>query len=443
MKVKELLAYFNIENDSNDLIFEVSDDSKFNHTNWAYINISSKTNAQEYILEARKNQAKVILSIHKIEGVYFVPDLKDKLLKFLYFFYQIKPKCKIIGITGTNGKSSLSDFLKQSLLLLKYKVKNVTCKRNSQSYFSSLTTPTTFELFKIVKKANNERLDYLILEVSSIAISEKRINGLEFDYLFLTNLKKDHLDYHKSIQNYHLTKIGFIKNSNAIKFIPQNINIETDKLVKIRYYIRQVNENNVLYINKKKIDNNLIFKTNMINASYVYYFLLQLKIDNKLILETIKQLKTLKGRMDIISNEPKIIIDYAHTSSSFRNIVVESKKLFKRPLILLFGAGGNRDLTKRKEYAKIANRYANLTILTNDNPRGEEPLKIINSMGDYIENKIIIMDRKQAIKYAISLLKDEVLLILGKGDEDYIIYENYQEYHNDYDEVKKCLNKIM
>ena len=147
--------------------------------------------------------------------------------------------------------------------------------------------------------------------------------------------------------------------------------------------------------------------------------------------------------MDIISNEPKIIIDYAHTSSSFRNIVVESKKLFKRPLILLFGAGGNRDLTKRKEYAKIANRYANLTILTNDNPRGEEPLKIINSMGDYIENKIIIMDRKQAIKYAISLLKDEVLLILGKGDEDYIIYENYQEYHNDYDEVKKCLNKIM
>ena len=87
MKVKELLAYFNIENDSNDLIFEVSDDSKFNHTNWAYINISSKTNAQEYILEARKNQAKVILSIHKIEGVYFVPDLKDKLLKFLYFFY--------------------------------------------------------------------------------------------------------------------------------------------------------------------------------------------------------------------------------------------------------------------------------------------------------------------------------------------------------------------
>lgn len=443
MKVKDILSYFNIYSDNLNEVREISDNSNRNLQDCVYINISNFQNAKIYIDEAKHNQAALILSQYNIEGSIYISDLKDKLLNFLMWFDNFTYQFKIIGITGTNGKSSLSNFLVQALNILNFKAKNISCVRDKNSFYSDLTTPSIFKLYEILKKADRQQLDYLILEVSSISICEKRVAGLNFDYIFLTNISSDHLDYHKNRREYKNVKLNFIKSQNAINFVTKKFYPINLNSILVKSYSKYINNKYLLYIEGNKISTNLIYHSNLVNLSFVYFFLKSINIEHNKILSSLSKIKTLKGRMDLISKKPMIVIDYAHSASSFRQIVKETKKLFKKKLILLFGAGGCRDKSKRKEYGKIAEKYADLSILTNDNPRGENPISIINEIGKYIKNKVIIIDRKEAIKFAINKLQeDSVLLILGKGNENYIQFDKYKEFHNDYIEVEKCLNRL-
>ena len=443
MKVKDILSYFDIDSSDEKDILSVSDNSSTKKINWIYFNLSSKEHAKEYIEEAKRNAAYLIISIHNIDGVIYCKNLKQNLNRFLIDFYKFERKFKLIGITGTNGKSSLSNFLKQSLLLNNNKVKNVVCVKEDNSYKANNTTPDSFKLFEIFKKANRQKLDFLIVEISSIGINEGRVNNINFDYLFLTNISSDHLDYHKSLKEYVKTKIEYIETSNAIKFIDNNIDkniIKNYKYINEDYNITLKNGKHTLFINNKIINNNLIFKTNLINLSFCYYFLKEIKVKNYK--QILSKIHPYKGRLDIVNYNPLIVIDYAHTASSFENIINECKILFNKKLILVFGSGGDRDISKRREYAEIANKYHAYSIVTMDNPRTEKPDKIIEDITLYLENYEVIESRKLAIKRGIDLLdSNKMLLILGKGNEDFILMNGIKLYHNDYIEVEKCLAK--
>lgn len=439
MKVKDILKFFDIDSNDHTEITKVSDKSNSKYKKWVYFNISRFENAEKYCLEALENNAYLVISMHPIKECIYISNLKERVNSFLNYFYSFKKKFKLIGITGTNGKSSLSNFLKQSLLLLDKKVRNITCTREKHSFISELTTPSSFDLFEIFNKANRLQLDYLIMEVSSIAISENRVNDIDFDYLFLTNLGVDHLDYHRTIDNYHKTKISFLEQSQAKTFVNETDRnlINKDNLELIKYQILNHNE---LKIMNKRINSKLLFKTNLINLAYCYYFLKSLNLKKSLIKKILNQIVPYKGRLDLVSKRPLIVIDYAHTSSSFENVIKECKEIFKKQIVLVYGAGGNRDKTKRKEYALISEKYQCYSILTNDNPRSENEMEIIEDISSHLKNYEIELSRKKAIRRGIEILNpNRMLLILGKGNEDFQIMNGYKIHHNDYFEVEKCL----
>lgn len=442
MKVKDILNFLNIPSNDEFNITFLTDDSKKVNNESIYICTSSYRNAFKYIKEAENNNAYFIICKYKIKGTIYVSNLENKIYELLRYFYNFKPMFKLIGITGTEGKSSLSNFLLQSLLFNRKKVINICTSSGSNSFVSSLTTPKIFDLFDIFQIANNIGVEYLIMEVSSIGISENRVQGIQFDYLFLTNLTSDHLDYHKSLKKYHLTKINFLNSQTCLKFIPFDIkyHILNCKLIN-RKMVEIIQKMPLNFIYKKeKYLTNFVFDININNLIFIIEFLKMINFETDEIINTIQNIQPLKGRMDVVCFSPLIVIDYAHTFTSFENSLIQCKKTFNKKIVLIFGAGGDRDKSKRKNYSLLADRYADIVILTNDNPRNEDEDKIINDLKIYLKNYLIIKDRKLAIEYAIKNLEEEqMLLILGKGNEEYIFSKGNKIEHNDYHEVKKWI----
>ena len=330
----------------------------------------------------------------------YLPNLKEKLNKILLNHYDVKFTFKIIGVTGTNRKTTTSFLLTKALNKYGYRAKCISTIKDIDTYYSSLTTPRNDDLIRILKKAEIEKLDYLVMEVSSIGYKEGRINDIPFYLGILTSLESDHLDYHKNVFNYHISKIEFIEKC----------------------------ENKMIGINK----NNNIFLEEILSK-----FLKKDEINDFLL-----NLPQVPGREEIISKKPLIIVDYAHTSSSLEYVLSKYRNKTRSKLISILGAGGNRDKNKRKEYGKIVNNYSDIVILTNDNPRYENPIDIIDNIKLKTEKELIIIDREDAIKKGIELLsKDDTLLILGKGDENYIEINGKRIPFKDKEIVLNHLNK--
>ena len=255
-----------------------------------------------------------------------------------------------------------------------------------------LTTPRNDDLIRILVDASNKGIEYIIMEVSSIGYKEGRVNDLQFYLGILLELESDHLDYHHTIYSYHEAKIDFILSCENYIYGKSNIysKIEDALHVKFKDY------------------------------------------------ETINP----PGRDEIVNTNPLVIIDYAHTTSSYEYILAKHKRNDYNRLFCVFGFGGNRDKSKRKEIIEIVKKYCDKSIYTNDNPRFENPKKIIYP---YIkkENQIeVILDRRKAIMYALSIMNEkDVLLIIGKGHEDYQIIKNKRYYFSDKDVVKEYFSK--
>ena len=329
----------------------------------------------------------------------YLPNLKENLNKILIRHYNVKLSFKIIGITGTNKKTTTAFYLNNALNKYGYKTKCISTIKGKDFYYSSLTTPRNDDLIRILKDAEKEKLDYLIMEVSSIGFKEERVSDLPFFLGVLTSLESDHLDYHKSIFNYHLSKIEFIEKC----------------------------ENKVIGINKNYLD---FLKE-----------ILSIFLEENAVIEYVSNLPQVPGREEIININPLIIVDYAHTSSALEYVLTKYKKIVKGKLITLLGAGGNRDKTKRKVYGELVKKYSDISILTSDNSRNENPIDIINDISEDSSNLTKIKDREEAIKYGISLLeKDDIFLVLGKGDEDYIEVNNKKIPFKDKNIILKYLS---
>ena len=351
---------------------------------------------------------------------------------------------KIIGITGTNGKTTTAAAIYSILLDLGYKV----ALQGTRGFFInderveeySLTTPVQLGNFAHILKALDNSCDFFVMEVSSHAIEQKRIEGLNFDLKIHTNITRDHLDYHKTIQEYINVKNSFFadeskklinKDDKNIKFNPKNCltyGLDSPSTYKVQAYSFK-NGMSVVLQNFEKVYN---FSSLMMGLFNVYNLTaaiaaVNMTTDKSLdeICEVVENFAGVSGRMETISLNPYIIVDFAHTPDGMKEVL---QSFSHKDIIVVFGAGGDRDKDKRAIMGKVANQYAKHIIVTSDNPRFEDPDLIIEDIVKGIEDKeklTVEINRKEAIKKAINMAYDScVILILGKGDEEtQIIYD--------------------
>ena len=390
----------------------------------------------KYIEDAIKRGAKKVIAEH---GSYSVPTLiVDSTNDYLDKYLKINnSNIKIIGVTGTNGKTTTCYLIYQLLNKL-----GVKC-----SYIGTLgyivdgdlkplvnTTPGRLELYHLLKDGSNHGCEYVVMEISSQALDQDRVNFLELNYAVFTNLTRDHLDYHKTLDNYidAKKKMFYLLKDDGISLI-NNDDEYCDKF-KIRNYKTYgftnsdytINDDD--YINGKKYNIPLLghfTKYNVLAASSVL-FEMGYNYDN--LYDLVSHLKEPSGRMEVInSGTNKIIVDYAHTPDAMVNIISASRDLIPNRIITIIGCGGNRDKGKRKMMGMIATDYSDYVIFTSDNPRFEDPDVILQDITISLDknNYEIESNRENAIKRGIQLLtNNDILLVLGKGHEKYQIIKD-------------------
>ncbi len=375
---------------------------------------------------------------------FFFYKKKDDFFEIAKIFYSLDD-LKIIFVTGTNGKTSIA-YGANKLFNING---NKSCYIGTLGFYINAkkikklknTTPSYFEILNLLQIASNNKVKFVFIEVSSIGYSEGRIGNLKYNYCILTNLKSDHLDYHKNLKNYHLAKINLIKNHRSKSSI---LFLQDDYLkIKFNNYNHILTQSNFLSKNKisivhKKLAKFLIstnkksyqidsFNDYMIK-NVITIFMVYKKIFKQLPLKINKSIFP-PGRSEIVYNKKNkiIIIDYAHSKDAYKNLLCKLH-LINKNIIIIYGCGGNRDKIKRPQIAKIVSKYTNLQIITDDNPRNEDPASIRKSLIKYSSNPIEVPSRRKAIKFGINYIKknDGILIIAGKGHED---TQNYKDKH--------------
>ncbi|HEU64767.1 MAG TPA: UDP-N-acetylmuramoyl-L-alanyl-D-glutamate--2,6-diaminopimelate ligase [Chlamydiae bacterium] len=366
-----------------------------------------------------------------------------------------------IGITGTNGKTTTSYLIKHILDQNEKKsalIGSIEYILGDTKIEAKLTTPTSINIHKYLKEAVDNNLKYLCMEVSSHGLDQNRQKNIDFDIAIFTNLSLDHLDYHKNFENY----------KNAKKKLFDSLNEDSSSIVNIddenfKHLIRDTKSKIFTYSTKKRADlfatdikyslkgtsfilnyknEKTEFFTPLIGEYNVYNVLaalsvgLRLKIDLQKLKEDIKNFKSVKGRLEKVKNNKNfyIFVDFAHTPDALENVLKTLKTITslnnkKSKIINVFGCGGNRDKSKRIFMAKISEKFSDISIVTSDNPRNEDPQKIIDDIKAGFSctktNVHIEKDRKKAIEIAIKLANSQdIIIITGKGHETYQIFEN-------------------
>ncbi|EQB39249.1 UDP-N-acetylmuramoylalanyl-D-glutamate--2,6-diaminopimelate ligase [Sulfurimonas hongkongensis] len=351
---------------------------------------------------------------------------------------------KIVGITGTNGKTTTASAIYSFLLDLGYKV----AMQGTRGFFmndeviegKSLTTPSVLNTYRHIYQAVEAGCEFFIMEVSSHAIAQKRIEGLKFELKILTNITQDHLDYHKTIGEYIATKNSFFadegrklinKDEPKASFNIKNTftyGIEHNASYKLMAYSLNNASSGIIQHFKEVVP-----FTSSLHGFFNLYNLMaaigavDLLVTDGLekIVEVVEGFAGVSGRMEQVSEEPNVIVDFAHTPDGIQQVL---NALKEKELLVVFGAGGDRDKSKRALMGRVAASLAKKVYITSDNPRSEDPQSIVDDILKGIEDKSIVsveLNRKKAIEAAISEQKaDEVVVILGKGDETYqIIYD--------------------
>ena len=376
----------------------------------------------KYIDDAINNGfKKIIVSKSKFKAVKSTRKYLEKYLK-KYYYKQIKDVI-LIGVTGTNGKTSTSYLIYQALNLAGIKCSYIgTIGFYLENDIKKLnnTTPDICDLYEMIIESINCGCKAVVMEVSSHALKLGRVNTLKFDYAILTNITEDHLDFHKTYKDYYKTKMSIFK-----KLKKKGTKISDIKIENYDINNDYFEYNNKIYNTKIKGEYNI---KNIIPSIII---LDKMNIDSRKI---IPQLCLPPGRMQIIKfKNNNIIIDYAHTPDAMEKIISTVKIMNHNRIITIFGCGGNREKEKRPKMGEIASLLSDYVILTNDNPRDENPKEIIREIKQNMNNNYkIIYDRKKAIQEGIKMLKEnDVLLILGKGHEEYQIIDNKKIFFSD------------
>lgn len=387
------------------------------------------------------------------------------------FFNHPSSKLKLIGVTGTNGKTTVATLLYKLFKILGYKVgliSTICIRINDEIIPSNHTTPDQFALNKSLSTMVENGCEYCFMEVSSHSTTQNRISGLCFNGGIFTNITHDHLDYHRTFENYLSAKKKFFDNLPNTGFAlinsdDQNGMVMIQNCYAKKYLYSLQNESDFktkiiecqffgmhLMIDGNEIWSHLIGKFNAYNLTAIYATAILLDQDKIRVLTALSELYPVVGRFEQLKDKNNVvaIIDYAHTPDAINNILstIASIRNDKQKIITVIGAGGNRDKTKRPKMAKIASKFSDYVVLTSDNPRSEDPKLIIEEMEAGIDitnkNKVLsITDRKEAIKVAYNLAKPwDIILIAGKGHERFQEIKGIKYPFDDKKTIKELMN---
>jgi len=411
---------------------------------------------------------------------YILVENTDKALGLLAdkWFGEPSKQLTLVGVTGTNGKTTIATLLYKLVRALGHKAGLLSTVVNyieDEAVPATHTTPDAIELNGLLRRMVDAGCTYAFMEVSSHAIAQERVAGLDFDGALFTNLTRDHIDYHKTFDNYRDTKKrlfdGLKKTAFAVTnkddknglVMTQNCKaaVHTYSTRSLADYKAQILEEGfdgmMLNMNGKEVFVPLVGRFNVSNLLCIYGAALCLGFEELDVLRVLSTLKPVNGRFETI-HSPKgwtAIVDYAHTPDAVDNVIQTIREILngqklkdERPkkLITVIGCGGNRDKGKRPMMAQIAKRGSEQLILTSDNPRDEEPQDILKDMTDglteeELRSTLVIEDRAAAIQTACTLAQSgDVILVAGKGHEDYQIIKGVKHHFDDHEVVRKYAN---
>ncbi len=367
---------------------------------------------------------------------------------------------RVVGVTGTNGKTTVTAAIYSILIDLgEHPALQGTrgfFAMNEQMEVKNMTTPSIFQTIYHMKLAQEKGCNYFIMEVSSHAIDQDRIEGIDFALKAHTNVTSDHLDYHKTVEEYRAVKSRFfadespkLLNKDEIKYITynpinaQSYGVEEAATFKVMAYSLNDGISAVIkhFAEEETFFSDMVGLFNLYNlTAAIASCQLLTKLPLSKICEAVEHFGGVGGRMEVVSKDPLVIVDFAHTDDGMYKVLDSMKD---KDLVVVFGAGGNRDKGKRPRMGAVAGRFAKRIYVTSDNPRDEIPEAIIEEILQGLKGKehvFGVLDRRLAIKMAIeSLSGDEILLILGKGDETYQEIKGVKHPFDDREVVKELL----
>lgn len=380
---------------------------------------------------------------------------------------------KLVGITGTNGKTTVASLLYQLFKKAGFKVgllSTVKILVDEKEYKATHTTPDSLTINRFLREMVADGVQFCFMEVSSHGIHQKRTEALTFAGGIFSNITHDHLDYHKTFAEYRDVKKSFFDDLPKTAFALTNIDDKNGMVMlqntaarKLTYalktyadYKAQILENQLsgllLKINNNEVWVRLIGTFNAYNLLAIYGTAVELGLDNLEVLRILSELESVSGRFQFIVSNEKItaIVDYAHTPDALENVLrtINDIRTKNEQLITVVGCGGDRDKTKRPIMANIASMLSDKVIITSDNPRNENPQSIIEEMEEGVEpqnykKSVSIIDRKQAIKAACQLAQtNDIILIAGKGHENYQEIEGIRHHFDDMETVREVLELL-
>ena len=479
MKLIELLKNVEVLNTVGDTGVEITGvniDSRRIEAGHLFVAIlGTQTDGHKFIPKAIELGAAAILCERMpeehAEGVtYVVVESTESVVGIVatHFFGDPSRKLKLVGVTGTNGKTTIATLLYNMFRQFGHKCGLLSTVCNyieGEAIPADHTTPDPIELNRLLAQMVEAGCDYAFMECSSHAIAQKRIGGLKFAGGLFTNLTRDHLDYHKTVENYRDAKKAFFDGLDKDAFAITNADdkngqymVQNTKAQVKTYSIRSMAdfkakiiechfEGMYLDINGKEVGVQFIGKFNVSNLLAVHGAAVMLGKQPEDILVILSTLKSVSGRLEPIHSPEgyTAIVDYAHTPDALENVLNTINEVLngKGKVITVCGAGGNRDKGKRPIMAQTAVKLSDKVIITSDNPRFEEPQDIINDMLAGLDNKqmkkvVSIVDRKEAIRTACMMAeKGDVILIAGKGHEDYQEIKGVKHHFDDREIVRE------
>jgi len=484
MNLQELLykvSFLKIIGTTNVEVIDITFDSRKVKLDYLFVALKgTQSDGHSYISQAIKSGAKVIV----LEDI---PNNLDDNITYIKvedsnialgiiaanFYDTPSEKIKLVGVTGTNGKTTIVSLLTQLFSLMNVKVGMISTIHNKiidKIIPSTHTTPDALQINFLLNEMIVQGCEYCFMEVSSHAISQGRISSVNFTGAVFTNLTQDHLDYHNSFAEYRDVKKSFFDVLPKSAFALTNKDdkngmkmLEGTKAQQYTYSLKSVSnykcrvienhfEGMLLNINKVDVWIKLFGDFNAYNMLSVYAVANQFAFEDNEVLAALSMLTSPEGRFQYLQSEEKItaIVDYAHTDDALKNVLttVNNMRTNTEQLITVLGCGGDRDKTKRPLMSAVACNLSSQVILTSDNPRSENPDTIIDDMMqalDPVQKKkvLVIIDRKQAIKTACRLANsNDIVLVAGKGHEKYQEINGEKFPFDDIEELKQSLNII-
>ncbi len=488
-QLAELVKGSVIHGDSNIEITGIEHDSRKVEAGTLFVCIAGfHVDGHKFIPQAVEKGAKAILTTRAIDevevpegiAVLQVPELKTALDTIVPFFHDYPAqKMRVIGITGTNGKTTTSYLIRAILREAGYKVGligTIQIMMEEEVFPIHNTTPDVVELQHTLAIMRDKGMDYVVMEVSSHALDQNRVAGIEFDTAVFSNLTQDHLDYHKTLENYKLAKAklfdllgreGVKENKTAVV----NADDEAGKTMLEHAHCRQLTygiENKASlqatnvevlasgasftlteeFLGKMDLQLHITGIFNVYNVMSAVGAAIAEKIDPAVIRKALMNFTSVPGRFELVKagQDFSIIVDYAHTPDGVENVLNTARRIAKQKIIAVFGCGGDRDRTKRPIMGRLAADLADVVIATSDNPRSEDPAFILSEVEAGVKESIgakhheCIIDRREAIFRAVELAeKDDIVIILGKGHEDYQILKDKTIHFDDKEVAREAV----